>query len=278
MADAILVIKCGLLAHHILGVRGRASAMSRWACRDRSRGRTPRRAHREERGRRWSEEYGLTALLVTLVVNLFVLYPSTPAGRVLAVVSDLLLTLLLLAGLLTMGGRRLVRLLFGILILVTIGMRWATLLAWGTPLKSTSALLTLVSLVGITCLVLFQVPRPGPVTAHRIRGAIAGYLLIAAVFAHVYAFIEALAPGSFQMPGWWSREAHDWTEAFNYFSVVTLTTLGYGDITAAHPLARSLVLVEALIGQLYPAILIARLVTLEIEARRSRTGNDDEPR
>jgi hypothetical protein len=54
--------------------------------------------------------------------------------------------------------------------------------------------------------------------------------------------------------------------------VVTLTTVGFGDITAVHPVARSFVMVEALIGQLYPAILIARLVTLEIETRRSRKG------
>jgi hypothetical protein len=81
-----------------------------------------------------------------------------------------------------------------------------------------------------------------------------------------------------ETPGSWSRETHGWTEAFYCFSVVTLTTLGYGGMTAAHHLARSLVLVEALIGQLYPAILIARLVTLEIETRRSCAGNDDEPR
>lgn len=162
-------------------------------------------------GRSWSEERGLTALLVTLVVNLFLLYPSTPAGKILAVVSDLLLTLLLLAGLLTMGGRRPVRLLFGVLIAATIGVRWAALPAWGAPLKAPGALLTLVSLMGITYVVRLQVSRPGPVTAHRIRGAIAGYLLIAAVFAYAYAFIEAMAPGSFQMPGWWSRDPSSWS-------------------------------------------------------------------
>jgi len=60
------------------------------------------------------------------------------------------------------------------------------------------------------------------------------------------------------------------SDAFYYFSIVTLTTLGYGDITAIHPVARSVVMIEALLGQLYPAILIARLVTLEMEARKNR--------
>ena len=51
---------------------------------------------------------------------------------------------------------------------------------------------------------------------------------------------------------------------FVYFSFVTLTTVGYGDVIAVHPIARSLVTVEALIGQLFPAILLARLVSLEL--------------
>ena len=53
-----------------------------------------------------------------------------------------------------------------------------------------------------------------------------------------------------------------------YLSFVTLTTIGYGDILPVHPIARSLCTLEAIIGQLYPATLLARLVTLELEDRR----------
>ncbi|MGC1091761.1 MAG: potassium channel family protein [Pseudolabrys sp.] len=53
-----------------------------------------------------------------------------------------------------------------------------------------------------------------------------------------------------------------------YFSFVTLTTVGYGDIVPIHPVARSLCNLESIIGQLYPATLLARMVSLEIEARR----------
>lgn len=53
-----------------------------------------------------------------------------------------------------------------------------------------------------------------------------------------------------------------------YFSFSMLTTVGYGDIVPVHPIARSLSSVEAIIGQLYPATLLARLVTLELEDRR----------
>jgi hypothetical protein len=54
-----------------------------------------------------------------------------------------------------------------------------------------------------------------------------------------------------------------------YFSFMTLTSVGYGDITPLHPFARSLADIEAIIGQLYPATLLARLVTLELEHRRA---------
>ena len=55
---------------------------------------------------------------------------------------------------------------------------------------------------------------------------------------------------------------------FGYFSFVTLTSVGYGDVVPVHRCARSLANVEAIIGQLYPATLLARLVTLEIADRR----------
>jgi len=53
-----------------------------------------------------------------------------------------------------------------------------------------------------------------------------------------------------------------------YFSLVTLTTTGYGDVVPLHPFARSLATLEAVIGQLFPATLLARLVTLELQGRR----------
>ena len=58
-----------------------------------------------------------------------------------------------------------------------------------------------------------------------------------------------------------------------YFSFVTLTTVGYGDITAVHPVARSLATAEALVGQLFPAILLARLVSMELYDRQAKHGD-----
>jgi voltage-gated potassium channel Kch len=60
-----------------------------------------------------------------------------------------------------------------------------------------------------------------------------------------------------------------------YFSFVTLTTVGYGDILPVAPVARALATLEALVGQLYPAILIARLVSLQIYAATTETPDSD---
>jgi voltage-gated potassium channel Kch len=86
-------------------------------------------------------------------------------------------------------------------------------------------------------------------------GAVFGYFLVALVFSQIYVGLEMLAPGSFVLPD--DGEARD---ALLYFSLVTLTTLGYGDIVPVSPVARLAAGVEAAVGTLYIAILIGRIV------------------
>ncbi len=107
---------------------------------------------------------------------------------------------------------------------------------------------------------------PGKVTFHRVIGAVLLYLNIALVFVALYCFVDLLVPNAFNGQG---PLKDDLAAAGNlvYFSFVTLTTVGYGDIVPLHPYARSLANVEAIIGQLYPATLLARLVTLQVENR-----------
>ena len=104
--------------------------------------------------------------------------------------------------------------------------------------------------------------RRGRVTYHRIVGAVLLYLLIAVAFATLFAFVglshqEAIKGITFD-------DDQSLASALFYMSFVTLTSTGYGDIVPVHPLARSLCNIESVIGQLYPATLLARLVTLEL--------------
>ena len=104
--------------------------------------------------------------------------------------------------------------------------------------------------------------RGGRVTYHRIVGAVLLYLLIAVAFATLFTFVglshqEAIKGITFD-------DDQSLASALFYMSFVTLTSTGYGDIVPVHPLARSLCNIESVIGQLYPATLLARLVTLEL--------------
>jgi hypothetical protein len=225
----------------------------------------------------WSEEHSLTALLILLLFEMFIIVPITEDSQALAVIGAFIFSLLLLAGLLAMASRRIFQMISAVFVVCAIAVRLCRVVFGVSGILQWDALLSILSVVGMVGVVLWQVYRKGPVTGHRIRGAIAAYLLIAITFAYVYTFLDYLVPGSFQLPAWASLSPHERVETFEYFSMVALTTVGFGDIAAIHPLARSLVSLEALIGQLYPAILIARLVTLQLEARHSGKKNRGEP-
>ena len=113
------------------------------------------------------------------------------------------------------------------------------------------------------------------VSADMILGAINVYLLFALAFMFLHTFVEIVKPGAYLYQGESlsvALKGHPEVDALAfllYFSVVTLTTLGYGDITPAIPAARMLCSVEAVIGQLFVAVFIARMVSLHI-GRRSR--------
>ena len=94
------------------------------------------------------------------------------------------------------------------------------------------------------------------VTVQSIYGALSAYLILGLMYAAFYAAIERLGGGSF-----FAHQQPANTQTFQYFSFTTLTTLGYGDFTAAGNSGRSLAVIEALTGQVFLATLVARLVT-----------------
>jgi hypothetical protein len=107
----------------------------------------------------------------------------------------------------------------------------------------------------------------------RIVGAICVYLLIGLAWASVYETLDGVAPGSFRFPA-----DTGWTTPgplrYRYFSFVTLATLGYGDVTPVTVLAGTLAALEAVFGQLYIGITVARLVALSLaDHSRSDAGS-----
>jgi Ion channel len=106
-----------------------------------------------------------------------------------------------------------------------------------------------------TALIVQRVLSKPTVTVQSIYGALSAYLIIGLMFAAFYGAIEHLQAGDFFVNG---QPAN--TQTFQYFSFTTLTTLGYGDFTAAGNGGRALAVIEALSGQVFLAVLVARLV------------------
>jgi hypothetical protein len=106
-----------------------------------------------------------------------------------------------------------------------------------------------------------------------IVGAAVVYLLMAIMWSFIFGVVETLHPGSFNMPQGQDIEA---SRSFLYYSFVTLTTLGYGDITPVTSLARSLCILEAVIGQLYLVVQVAWLVGVHVSQSMLRRAGRDE--
>ena len=110
---------------------------------------------------------------------------------------------------------------------------------------------------------------PGPITLHRVIGALVLYLNLGLAFATMYRLLCDILPGALQGIEVGAGE----TETFGalvYFSLVTLTATGYGDVLPLHPIARSLTNFESVVGQIFPATLIAALLTQHLEWRHHR--------
>jgi hypothetical protein len=110
---------------------------------------------------------------------------------------------------------------------------------------------------------------PGRITSHRLQGAAMPYLSLATIFASAFGLIWELNPAGFAGPLALTRGPGE-NATMMYFSLTTLTTTGYGDITPVDPFARSLANLEAVLGQFFLAITVARLVMLELQDRRRR--------
>ncbi len=119
-----------------------------------------------------------------------------------------------------------------------------------------------------TAVVFLHVIKGTKVTIETLYGAVSVYLLIGLTYTSIYGVLEIINPGSFNMLN--SEEIIYPFKIYElfYFSYTTLTTLGYGDIRPISAIARSFAISEAIIGQLYLTILVARLVGLHISAFR----------
>jgi hypothetical protein len=218
----------------------------------------------------WREDRSLSLLLVFLFVTVFIAGPLGLAARWEGV-SQAAYAFLLLSGLAVVAPKKRVVVPGLIVIVVDIALGGIARSVDVRALDIAGSSLDAVLVATMMVIVLLRSVREGRVTGHRLSGAVAAYLLCGLFFAYAFAVVDGISPGAFTATAGLDPPSRDWS-GFLYCSLVTLATLGYGDITPLHPAARSLASLEAFIGQLYPAILIARLVALEMEDRRDRAA------
>lgn len=186
-------------------------------------------------------------------------------------VEAILMSFVLLSGVLAVGdGRR--HLVWGVaLVLPALAARWAEH-AWPGLTPSTlvpaSAMASLVFVINCLLRLLFRAKR---VTSQVLCAGMAVYLLLGLLWGFAYVGAERLVPGSFSF----SSGSKQTLEAFGalYLSFITLTTVGYGDITPVSGLARSLAMAESTTGTMYVAVLLSRLVALYSSAGPDSGGS-----
>lgn len=206
-------------------------------------------------------------LLLLVLAFLLVAYPFWNRSLLGLASLDLVLWGVLLASIYAMSRSR--RLFWSALALgaLALGGDIATYLLPGHRVVLTSCLLDLLFLGYATLVVVAYVMREERVGVDKIFGAICGYIMIGLVWALGYSALEMIQPGSFsgiQRSGASNAPHFADIDQFLYYSLVTLSTLGYGDIAPLSRPARSLSATEAMAGQVYLAVLVARLIGLHI--------------
>lgn len=209
----------------------------------------------------------LTLLTVLLLLMMFVVAPLQAAGIIVFQAFGIFVAVAMIGGVLVVSGSAIATVTmlvaFSINVVVIILRLRREPSVYDLYLVAAAWLILSMTLGWVVAKAVFA---RGRVNYHRIVGAVLLYLLIALAFVALFVFVGVLIPKAFS--GITFEDDAKLASSMIYFSFVTLTTVGYGDVVPIHPVARSLCNLESICGQLYPATLLARLVTLEIEGRR----------
>jgi hypothetical protein len=169
---------------------------------------------------------------------------------------EITIALTLTAALAAVGIRRGTLVLFGIALTAVA----AESVARTTPTELAALVMRTVFLAFVLVRVVWHVLTDRVVSHDTVAGVACGYVLLGLVWGGFYVLLETLRPGSFVIPDAWREGQGSVLRALTYYSFVTLAGLGQGDILPAGPPAGGLCIGEAVVGQLYMGIMIARMV------------------
>lgn len=210
--------------------------------------------------RLWDQESGLSGMIVLLTIMQFVLIPIFGSYTFFIEILNIFWMLFLMAGIFSLATTNKQALQISIIPVLFIVFSWISVFKATPFVLLTELCLSICTFFLLIILVLKKVLEPGPINGYRIIGSIVVYMLMAHLWTVVYIFFYEHVSGSFQLslPAF---ESNSLQANFLYFSYVTLSTTGFGEIVPLHPFARALVNLESIFGVLYPILLIGRLVS-----------------
>ena len=209
----------------------------------------------------WTDDRGLLFLLIAIFTLIFIIYPIAGNSELGSIIANLFIIFILFTGVISVDINRRYRaklIIFLISLIIISG-----LADYYTPdsVIHLHIFIRLIFLWMLVILIFKKVFRNKPISFFfRITGSITIYLLIGFIWANMLFILNHFLPDSFQFSVKINPEDNNMFN-FIYYSFETLTTLGYGDILPMTPLSKTLIILEALIGPLYLAILIGRLVS-----------------
>jgi Ion channel len=217
-----------------------------------------------------------TPLLVSLLIFVLVV-PILHDRPLLKFLVPILIVILLLSGFYAVIRDHLYTLCALVLLLASLVAHAASFMMTDIYMFALAQFLGCSFLILMTVVFLIRLFQEHNVTCDTIAGSVCVYLLIGFVWGYFYILTALFSPESFLIAGEFMKPIPleqiriGGFPEFTYFSFVTLSTLGYGDITPVSPFVRSLATLEALVGPLYLTVLVARLVGLHIIAAK-RSG------
>ena len=214
----------------------------------------------------------MSFFLAVLVVVIFVVVPLAGIGLVERFLVDVGFSVILISGAVATDRNRILTWLIIMLAIAGLVVHWAGVLVSSLQYPVLDAVLIMLLFGCFFVVMMLQIFRSGPITLHRVLGAVAAYLSIGVAWGYAYYAASLFNPNAVQFVK--SPNLYEIPAArYIYFSFVTLTTVGYGDAVPMDPVARSLAVAEALTGQLYPAVLIAGVLGVALQARNGKRSD-----
>jgi len=201
---------------------------------------------------------GPCTYLLLLLLGLILLFPFLEEGLIARMLLGILFSAVLLVGAFATRQTQSGFILKLCLALFGIGLQWTALWTESIATLELAGIAYASSLAVSFSGVLRYLLKRGSITADKLHGALAGYIMLAFVWSFIYALVEISAAGSFG-PGNFDFSQPGTFFKLIYFSFTTLTTTGYGDVIPLTNHARSLVMVEEFSGVFYVGVVIARL-------------------